>query len=52
MGWSGLGQYLVPMCCEYGNKASNSIKGDLLESYSKESALWNQYSKIRYLSYN
>jgi len=47
MAGSGWGQDLVPMCCEYGNKTSNSMKGDLLENYSKESALWNQNSKIR-----
>jgi hypothetical protein len=42
MAGSGTGQDLVPMCCEYGNKTSSSIKGDLLETGSKEFALWNQ----------
>ena len=42
MDWSDSGQDLVSMCCEYGNKASISMKGELLETYSKHSALWNQ----------
>jgi hypothetical protein len=44
MDWSDSEQDPVVMWCEYGNTAWNSIKGDLLETYSKR--VWFMESGI------